>query len=93
MQTRLLPALLLLLPVQVRPCPLQSESGKGCARHHPFNPRDGWAPSSCPMPLITGVQQGGWMVVGRACDLAHCRVFPQYGLYVGEFLRGKPARE
>lgn len=25
MQTRLLPALLLLLPVQVRPCPLQSE--------------------------------------------------------------------
>lgn len=93
MQTRLLPALLLLLPVQVRPCPLQSESGKGCARHHPFNPRDGWAPSSCPMPLITGVQQGGWTVVGHACDLAHCRVFPQYGLYVGEFLRGKPARE
>lgn len=24
---------------------------------------------------------------------AHCLIFPQYGLYVGEFLRGKPARE
>lgn len=53
MQTRLLPALLLLLPVQVRPCPWQSEVREGmfqvpCLQFQewlgpkflPFSPKD-----------------------------------------------------
>lgn len=56
MQTRLLPALLLLLSVQVRPCP--QKSGKGCSRHHALNPRNGWAPSSCPLPWRTESKPG-----------------------------------
>lgn len=36
---------------------------------------------------------GGWPVAGPTQGFAHCLIFLQYGLYVGEFLRGKPARE
>lgn len=37
--------------------------------------------------------QGGQPAAGPAQVSAYCLVFPQYGLYAGEFLRGKPARE
>lgn len=70
MQTRLLPALLLLLPVQVRPCPHSEKSGKGCSWCHAFNPRNGWAPSSCPLPLRTESIPGCDRVVSssQACS-------------------------
>lgn len=89
MQTRLLPALLLLLSVQVR----RSRLREGELRAPGLRPRGGWAPGSCPLPLRTGSRQG--VAGGRAAVAGPplTPVSPQYGLYAGEFLRGKPARE
>lgn len=85
MQTCLLPALLLLLPVQVRPCPLQAGRREGMSRQAQVL-------ALCPWGLrATQGVPGGWPCLLRTW--AHCLIFPQYGLYVGEFLRGKPARE
>lgn len=51
MQTRLLPALLLLLPVQVRPCSQQSEVREGMLQAPYLQPQEWLGPKFLPSAL------------------------------------------
>lgn len=76
MQTGLLPALLLLLPVQVRPRP--APKGEGCAGPQAFHPSSRGAPSSCPLPGGMRASRG---VAGRPPAQASASPSPHSMVY------------
>ena len=64
MQTCLLPALLLLLPVQVRPCPLQSEVREGMCQAPSHQSQGRLGPKFLPFALDNWGATG-WVASSR----------------------------
>lgn len=74
MQTRLLPALLLLLPVQVRPCPQQSYIRKGMLQAPCLQSQESLGPKFLPLPLRTEGNPGCDRVGGQWLGLLRTRL-------------------